>query len=438
MSSTPRLDLPFVEAAQAQKHVTHNEALERLDALVQASVAGRASGTPPAAPAEGDVLIVGPAPTGAWTGHADALAAWIGGAWNFASPAVGWQVWVVDEHRAVVWTGSEWKPTHEVVATLAGLAGIGIATTPDTTNRLAVRSPAALFVAEPTASGGSGDVRLIASKDAVARTAALLFQSAFAGRAEIGLSGDDDLHVKVSADGSVWTEAIRVAAATGRLTLQPGGLAGGGRLVASRWFGATATWTRPAGVRFVLVVAQGAGGGGGGAAGASGAAAAGAGGGAGALSIGFLDVTALPSATISVGTGGSAGAATGGNGGNGGASAFAASVTAPGGAGGPGMAAAAYATATAGGAGATSGSGDWSFAGTPGGGGLRLDAANLVSGNGARSFFGGGGRGSVGTVAGAAGTARGSGGGGGSTAGSTTGSAGGIGADGIVWILEFE
>jgi hypothetical protein len=438
MSSTPRLGLPFIEAAQAQKHVTHNEALDRLDALVQASVAGRASGTPPAAPAEGEVRIVGPSPTGAWAGHGDALAVWSGGAWSFFAPAVGWQVWVVDEHRAVVWTGTAWKPIHEVVATLAGLAGVGIATTPDATNRLAVRSPASLFVAEPTASGGTGDVRLIASKDAVARTAALLFQSAFAGRAEIGLSGDDDLHVKVSADGSLWTEAIRIAAATGRLTLQPGGLAGGGRLASTRWFGATGTWTRPAGVRFALVFAQGAGGGGGGAAGASGAAAAGSGGGSGALSIGFLDVTATASATVTVGTGGTAGAATGGAGGTGGTSSFAAAVTAPGGAGGAGMTAAAFATALAGGAGASTGSGDWSFAGTPGSGGLRLDAANPISGNGARSFFGGGGRGSVGTVAGAAGTARGSGGGGGSTAGSTTGSAGGIGADGIVWILEFE
>ena len=33
MTDTPRLALPAIEAAQAQKHVTHNEALVLLDAL---------------------------------------------------------------------------------------------------------------------------------------------------------------------------------------------------------------------------------------------------------------------------------------------------------------------------------------------------------------------------------------------------------------------
>lgn len=37
---TPNLALPFILPAQAQKHVTHNEALQRLDALVQLVVVG--------------------------------------------------------------------------------------------------------------------------------------------------------------------------------------------------------------------------------------------------------------------------------------------------------------------------------------------------------------------------------------------------------------
>lgn len=45
---TPRLDLPFIESAQAQKHVTHNAALERLDAIVQLRV--RAFGAVPPPP----------------------------------------------------------------------------------------------------------------------------------------------------------------------------------------------------------------------------------------------------------------------------------------------------------------------------------------------------------------------------------------------------
>ena len=37
-TTTPRLGLPFIKAAQAQKHVSHNAALERLDSIVQLCV----------------------------------------------------------------------------------------------------------------------------------------------------------------------------------------------------------------------------------------------------------------------------------------------------------------------------------------------------------------------------------------------------------------
>ena len=47
MDQTPNLELPFIMAAQAQKHITHNEALRILDALVQLSVVARDLATPP-------------------------------------------------------------------------------------------------------------------------------------------------------------------------------------------------------------------------------------------------------------------------------------------------------------------------------------------------------------------------------------------------------
>ena len=47
MTNTPRLVLPAIEAAQAQKHVTHNEALTLLDALTQLAVESRTLTTPP-------------------------------------------------------------------------------------------------------------------------------------------------------------------------------------------------------------------------------------------------------------------------------------------------------------------------------------------------------------------------------------------------------
>ena len=75
MAETPNLVLPYLAANQSQKHVTVNEALRRLDALVQISVQSTALATPPASPTEGQRWIVPASPTGAWAGHAGQIAA---------------------------------------------------------------------------------------------------------------------------------------------------------------------------------------------------------------------------------------------------------------------------------------------------------------------------------------------------------------------------
>ena len=74
MPETVSLGLPLLVAEQAQKHVTHNEALRALDAIVQLSVKDRDLAAPPGSPAEGDRYIVAASPTGAWAGHAGDIA----------------------------------------------------------------------------------------------------------------------------------------------------------------------------------------------------------------------------------------------------------------------------------------------------------------------------------------------------------------------------
>lgn len=440
MSATSRLGLPLIEAAQAQKHVPHNEALRALDFLVQAVALDRDRTAPPASPSEGDLHLVAAAPTGAWADRAHHFAVSVAGGWNFLAPRTGWCVWIVAESLPVVWTGSAWVPLPEAIGAVADLAGVGIGTAPDTTNRLAVRSAAALFAAEATSGGGSGDVRLTVEKESAAHTASLLFQSDWSGRAEIGLAGDDDLSVKVSADGATWIDALRIVAATGQIVPGPGGLAGGARLRATTWMTATGTWTRPSGVHHVLVVAVGAGGGGGGASGAASSGSAGAGGGAGAMAVSFLDVSGAGYATVTVtiGAAGTGGASAGGSGGAGGSSSFGADVVAGGGAGGTGMTAGTSMAMSLAGLGGTASAGDMLFAGSPGSPGLRLDAATNAGGNGGASFFGGGARGVIGNYGGVTGTARGSGGSGGVVSSSTNSRTGGPGAAGAVWIWEFD
>jgi hypothetical protein len=90
MADTPNLVLPYLAANQSQKHVTVNEALRRLDALVQITVQSAALATPPVSPTEGQRWILPASPTGAWAGHAGQIAAWQDGAWAFYAPLDGW------------------------------------------------------------------------------------------------------------------------------------------------------------------------------------------------------------------------------------------------------------------------------------------------------------------------------------------------------------
>ena len=210
MDHTPRLSLPFIMPSQAQKHVTHNEAIQALDALVQPVVESRTLTTPPILPLEGEAWIVPPAATAAWSGHGDEIAAFQSGAWHFLEPAAGWQVFVKADKTHYVFDTGAWTP----LASLgAGLPKLGINTTADTTNRLAVSSAATLL----THAGNGHQLKL--NKAAAGDTASLLYQTNFSGRAETGLAGDDNWRLKVSPDGTTWINALTVNATTAVATV---------------------------------------------------------------------------------------------------------------------------------------------------------------------------------------------------------------------------
>lgn len=204
--NSPRLDLPYLQPSQAQKHVTHNEALRALDLIVQLSVISVEATNPPAAPDQGETHALGASPTGDWSGHAGKLAAWIDSAWHFITPGPGWRAWDQSAGLIKVWDGSAWI---DPPVNTQNLNGVGVATGSDGTNRLAVRSPATLLTHE-----GAGH-QLKINKASAGDTASLLFQSNWAGYAEMGLSGSTEFSIKVSPDGGSWTEALRIDAATG-------------------------------------------------------------------------------------------------------------------------------------------------------------------------------------------------------------------------------
>ncbi len=103
-----RLKMPLLAAAQAQKEVTHNEALTIADIAMQAVVQSVAPASVPTSPLIGQCWIVGPSPTGAWEGQAGAIAAWTSGGWRFVAPFAGLQAWSIADNVTVRREASTW------------------------------------------------------------------------------------------------------------------------------------------------------------------------------------------------------------------------------------------------------------------------------------------------------------------------------------------
>lgn len=206
-----RLALPYIQPAQAQKHVTHNEAIELLDMIVQLTLQDVDLDTPPGTPAEGETWAIGATPTGAWAGQAGALASFRGGGWLFATPRAGWQGYVVSSGDMRRYNGTNWV-THGGISSFNNLPAVGVNTTADTTNRLSVSADATLL--NHAGSGHQMKINKAGSGD----TASLLYQSGFSGRAEMGLAGNDDFAIKVS-DGSTWFTGLTVQGTSGAVQI---------------------------------------------------------------------------------------------------------------------------------------------------------------------------------------------------------------------------
>jgi hypothetical protein len=104
------------------------------------------------------------------------------------------------------------------------MALLGVGTTSDAANPLAVKAGNVLLAATSTPVG-TGDLRMKLNKDATGNTLSQLYQSGYSGRAETGLIGNDRYAVKVSPDGAGWKVALDIDSATGVVTA-PQGLLG--------------------------------------------------------------------------------------------------------------------------------------------------------------------------------------------------------------------
>ncbi|MGK2909654.1 MAG: DUF2793 domain-containing protein [Sphingobium sp.] len=105
---TNRLGLPWLMAGQAQKELTHNEALALLDIATCPAAESADVAVPPSGATPGQCWIVAAGASGAWAGRTDEIAGWTASGWLFVAPITGMEVWVADRGGAVRWSGSAW------------------------------------------------------------------------------------------------------------------------------------------------------------------------------------------------------------------------------------------------------------------------------------------------------------------------------------------
>ncbi|PVA07742.1 DUF2793 domain-containing protein [Thalassorhabdomicrobium marinisediminis] len=209
MSQTSsRFHLPYIQPAQAQKHVTHNEALRVLDAVMQLVVETFDATTPPPGPAIGESYGLGAGATADWAGKDTHIAVWNGASWDFVAPQEGWVGWSKQQAGQWRYDGTAW-----VEMSAGPVDQFGINTSADAVNRLAVASQATLLTHD-----GAGH-QLKINKSAETETVSVLFQSDYTGHAEMGLTGVTDFDIKVSPDGAGWNTVLSAAANGSDVTL---------------------------------------------------------------------------------------------------------------------------------------------------------------------------------------------------------------------------
>ena len=158
MSASANLALPFIEGGELLPDVTLNETLRLIDTLAQLAIVDRDLNAPPGSPAEGQRWIVkaSPAPTGAWAGHGNHVAAWQDGGWVFCVPQVGWFAYVIDESALVAWNGTAWVSALAMLSFFQNLALLGVGTTADATNPFSAKLNNALWWRRPSRKAATG------------------------------------------------------------------------------------------------------------------------------------------------------------------------------------------------------------------------------------------------------------------------------------------
>lgn len=133
MTTTPKLGIPLISSQQNQPEVTHNAAIIVIQAMIGGAIDQQ--NAPPGAPDDGDTYIIGSVPTGAWVGHANKIATFLGG-WVYL-PGVdsdgleiamgadqeGLSIYNQALNGFVTWDGAAWGSTIPIGGPFVAKAG---------------------------------------------------------------------------------------------------------------------------------------------------------------------------------------------------------------------------------------------------------------------------------------------------------------------------
>lgn len=216
MDTSENLHLPYIMPNQAQKHVTHNEAIRQLDALIQISVISKNLTQAPTDVSNGDRYIIAEEAEGVWADKTNDIAAYQDGAWAYYKPLEGWIVWGQQDACMLVFRQNTWQAIQNVTADLQQLPILGINTSASQSARFGVESNDSFFSHE----GNSH--RLSVNKATAADTGSLVFKTNWTGHAELGLAGNNDFSIKVTNDGENWADSIVLSAESGKVSFPSG------------------------------------------------------------------------------------------------------------------------------------------------------------------------------------------------------------------------
>ncbi|APG63233.1 hypothetical protein LPB140_11050 [Sphingorhabdus lutea] len=124
MTQTYNFRLPLLVQGQAQKEISHNEALLLIDILLNPVVEKKLDN--PAlligeqAPIFGNCYLIGETPTGIWANYANYLAVYFENGWRYIAPKINLRIWSKHQNKMLRYDGNIWGGGNIVTAPNGG------------------------------------------------------------------------------------------------------------------------------------------------------------------------------------------------------------------------------------------------------------------------------------------------------------------------------